>query len=161
MSFIKQKLDKLKLKLALLVVITLALPFISTVPAFATIVPSEPNGTAPPSVSSPSQSCNAGTGSADQDSFSCPDSAINCSSDKCDFVGTYVNPTIQVLSALFGVVAVISLIMGGIQYSSSGGDPQKVSNAKKRIGNTIISIFAFLFLYSFLQFLIPGGIFNR
>ena len=30
-----------------------------------------------------------------------------------------------------------------------------------RIAGTILAIFAYAFLYAFLQFLIPGGIFNR
>lgn len=90
------------------------------------------------------------------------DAALNaCKSSDCGFVASYINPAITALTAAFGVIAVISLILGGIQYSSSGGDPQKVSVAKKRIFNTIVAVFAYLFLYSFLQFLIPGGLFNR
>jgi hypothetical protein len=104
--------------------------------------------------------CPQGTTTA-KDSKSCEDAAITCSKSNCDLVNKYLNPIIEAMAAIFGTIAVISIIVGGIQYSSSQGDPQKVSNAKKRIINTIIAIFAFLFLYSFLQFLIPGGIFNR
>jgi hypothetical protein len=56
-------------------------------------------------------------------------------------------------------VAAISLIMGGVQYSSSNGDPQKITAAKNRISTTIIALVAYMFLFAFLQFLIPGGIF--
>jgi hypothetical protein len=89
------------------------------------------------------------------------DPAIKCGSDKCDFIGKYVNPAIKAFSITFGLVAAISIIMGGIQYSTSEGDPQKSANAKKRILNTIIAVVAYIFLYSFLQFLVPGGLFNR
>lgn len=79
----------------------------------------------------------------------------------CDLIDKYINPAINLLSFIFGLIAVISIIMGGIQYAASTGDPQKVTAAKDRIRNTIIAVAAYFFLYGFLQFLIPGGIFNR
>jgi hypothetical protein len=97
------------------------------------------------------------------DNGTCADSAAdpNASCDKqgCDLIGKYVNPLINLLSLMFGLIAVASLIFGGIQYSSSAGDPQKAGLAKKRISNTILAVIMYLFLYSFLQFLIPGGAF--
>jgi hypothetical protein len=92
-----------------------------------------------------------------------PDDAIKgCDSNNksCDFTGRYINPAINLLTVVFGIIAVISLILGGIQYSASAGDPQKVTKAKDRIFSTIIAILAYLFLYGFLQFLIPGGLFK-
>lgn len=89
------------------------------------------------------------------------DPAIECGSDKCDFIGKYINPAINVFTAAFGLIAAGSIILGGIQYSTSEGDPQKAANAKKRILNTIIAVVAYIFLYTFLQFLVPGGLFNR
>jgi hypothetical protein len=91
----------------------------------------------------------------------CADAGQNCSNDSCDFIGKYINPAIDLLSVSFGLIAVISIIAGGIQYTASAGDPQQASKAKSRITNTIIAVFAYLFLYAFLQFLVPGGIFNR
>lgn len=85
----------------------------------------------------------------------------NCSSSGCDLIQKYVNPIINLLSIIFGLIAVASLITGGIQYSASSGDPQRVTLAKRRITMTIVSVFAYLFMYAFLQFIIPGGLFNR
>jgi hypothetical protein len=65
------------------------------------------------------------------------------------------------LAGIVGIVVVISLIMGGIQYSTAEGDPQKSAKAKDRISKTIIALVAFFFFYAFMQFLIPGGIFNH
>jgi len=76
-------------------------------------------------------------------------------------VGKYINPTIKLLTILVGVVATISIIFGGIQYSTSAGDPAKVSAAKGRLTKTIIALVCYAFLYGFLQFLVPGGLFNR
>lgn len=79
----------------------------------------------------------------------------------CDLINLYINPAIDVLSGIFGLIAVISLILGGIQYSASEGDPQKASQAKDRIAKTIFAIMAYFFLFAFLQFIVPGGAFNR
>lgn len=92
-------------------------------------------------------------------SFSDPNAG--CEEDNCDFVKKYINPFIGLMSVTFGLIAIISLIMGGIQYTSSQGDPQKVTKAKHRIGNTILALVSYIFLYAFLQFLVPGGLFNR
>lgn len=89
------------------------------------------------------------------------DPAAKCDNGQCDLIGRILNPTINLLAATFGAVAVISIIIGGINYTTSEGDPQKAGKAKSRITNTLIAVVAFLFLYSFLQFLVPGGIFNR
>jgi hypothetical protein len=92
----------------------------------------------------------------------CTDPAITCTSNSsyCNLIKEYVVPTINLLSVAFGLIAVISLLLGAINYITSEGDPQKVSRAKMRIRNTIFSVVAFMFLYSFLNFLIPGGIFK-
>ena len=84
----------------------------------------------------------------------------NCSNGltSCDLLSKYINPFINFLSALVAVAVTISIIIGGIQYGSSGGDPSKVTAAKTRIRNSIIALVAFLFLYSFLNFLLPGGL---
>jgi hypothetical protein len=88
------------------------------------------------------------------------DPAVYCGASNCDFVAKYVNPAVNLFSLSFGLIAVISLILGGIQYSASEGDPQKAAAAKSRISNTILAIFAYLFFYVFFQFLIPGGLFH-
>src|ERR1700761_1036278 len=44
---------------------------------------------------------------------------------QCDLVTKYIDPLVAFLSALVGVAVVTSIIIGGIQYSSSAGDPSK------------------------------------
>jgi len=77
---------------------------------------------------------------------------------KCDLINNYVNPFIYFISAFVGVAVVISIIVGGIQYGSSGGDPSKVTAAKNRIRNSILALITYLFLFALLNFLIPGGL---
>ena len=72
----------------------------------------------------------------------------------------YVNPLITMLSVLVGVVIVIAIIYGGIEYIMAEGDPQKAAAGRKRIINALFALAAFLLLYGFLQFIVPGGVLN-
>ncbi len=89
-----------------------------------------------------------------------PPPTPGCSASGCDLVTTYIQPITDLLSGMVGIIVVISLIMGGIEYSTSEGDPQKSSKAKRRITNTLFALIAYFFLYAFLQFLIPNGVFH-
>lgn len=74
-----------------------------------------------------------------------------------DMLGNIVN----FLSAGIGVVVVIMIIIGGIQYITAGDNPSAVTAAKQRIGNALLALVIFLFTFAFLQWLIPGGVFER
>ena len=70
-----------------------------------------------------------------------------------------LNQIVNLLSALIGIVVVASIIFGGIQYITAGGNSSQVTAAKQRISMSILSLILFMFAYTFLQWLIPGGIF--
>ena len=55
-----------------------------------------------------------------------------------------------------GLVVVLMLIIGGIQYLTSFGDATAIKNAKNRITNAIIALMLFLLMYAILSFLLPG-----
>jgi len=78
--------------------------------------------------------------------------------NNCAIVG-YVLTAINTLSALVGLTVVIVIIIGGIQYSAAGDDPQKVQAARSKIQNALLALFIFIFMFSFLQWVVPGGIF--
>lgn len=73
---------------------------------------------------------------------------------------SYLQDGINLLTALAGLAITSSVIIGGIQYSTSGGNPQAAASAKKRIGNAFLALLALVFLYTFLQWIVPGGIFS-
>jgi len=59
----------------------------------------------------------------------------------------------------FGI-AVIILIIGGIQYMTAGGNPEKADKGKKLIINALIGIaivFAAVFILALVQGLLVGG----
>ena len=67
---------------------------------------------------------------------------------------------INILSATIGILVTVMIIIGGIEYSSAGGDPQKVAMAKKRITNALIALVSLFFLFVVINYLVPGGIFR-
>lgn len=70
-----------------------------------------------------------------------------------------INVVIDFLGALAGIIVVIMVIMGGIQFSTSSGDPQAVAKARSRIANALLALVGFGLLWAFLNFVIPGGLF--
>lgn len=80
-----------------------------------------------------------------------------CPKGEC-IINDYINPVVKALSATVGVIVVISLVVAGIQYSSAAGDPSKVGAAKSRIIKTLGAFLFFIFLYVFLNYIVPGGV---
>jgi hypothetical protein len=67
---------------------------------------------------------------------------------------------LRFMSVGVGVVVVVSIIVAGIRYSTSQGNPEVTAAAKDRIQSTIIALLIYVFIFSVLQFLVPGGIFQ-
>jgi hypothetical protein len=67
---------------------------------------------------------------------------------------------INVMSAGIGIVIIGAIIFGGIRYSAAGDNAQATAAAKQHIYNALIALVAFIFTFAFLQWLIPGGVFD-
>ncbi|MBA3757252.1 hypothetical protein H0X09_00070 [Candidatus Saccharibacteria bacterium] len=67
---------------------------------------------------------------------------------------------VNFLSIGVGVVVVAMIIFGGIRYIMAGDNPNAVTEAKNHITNALIALLAFIFVSAFLQWLIPGGVFD-
>ncbi len=74
-------------------------------------------------------------------------------------IQNYIQPLINFLGIGFGLITTIMIVIGGVQYSAAGDNPQAVQAAKKRIFNAIFALVVFMLMYAFLQFLVPGGLF--
>lgn len=68
---------------------------------------------------------------------------------------------INILTAGIGIAAVGGLIYGAILYTSAGDSSEQISQAKKTITNVVVGLVLFVGMYGLLQYIIPGGIFNR
>lgn len=85
-----------------------------------------------------------------------PGDSANCLKNNPIIV--WINFLINVLAAVVGVGAVAMLVFAGVQYTTAGDKPDQVEAAKKKIGAVVIGLVAFIFLYAFLNWLIPGGV---
>lgn len=86
----------------------------------------------------------------------CPSGSTGCDS----LVSKYINPFINFLAAGVGIIVTVMIVIGGIQYSASQDNPQAVQAARKRIANAVLALLAFALMWAFLQWIVPGGIFN-
>lgn len=78
--------------------------------------------------------------------------------DNCGIMA-YIRIFTDGLTVLVGVVVTAMLVFGGIQYSSAGSNPQKVQAAKQHISQALLALVLWIFMATFLQWLIPGGVF--
>jgi hypothetical protein len=76
-----------------------------------------------------------------------------------DCIRNDVQNFINFAAAGVGIIVVIMIIIGGVQYSTSRDNPQAVQAAKTKIINAVIAMICFIFVYAFLQWIVPGGIF--
>ena len=67
---------------------------------------------------------------------------------------------VNLLTAGIGIVAVGGIVYAAILYTSAGDNEGQTSKAKGLITNVVIGIVGFGLLYSFLQYIIPGGFMN-
>ncbi len=70
----------------------------------------------------------------------------------------YLKLILKFLSGAVGLVILLMLMIAGIQYITSTGDPKLVTNAKNRIINAITALVLFILAFAILSFIIPGGI---
>ncbi len=70
----------------------------------------------------------------------------------------YLKVLLKYLSTLVGMVVILMIVIGGIQYIVSAGDPTQIKNAKNRIINAIVALVLYLSAFAILSLIIPGGI---
>jgi uncharacterized membrane protein len=61
---------------------------------------------------------------------------------------------IRIALGFLGIIAVVLLILGGFKWMTAGGNEDKVSEAKRTIGQAIIGLLIILASYSIAQFVI-------
>jgi hypothetical protein len=63
---------------------------------------------------------------------------------------------VRFLGVMVGLVVILMIIIGGIQYITSNGDPNGVKAAKGRITGAITALVLYLLMFGILHYLIPG-----
>lgn len=67
---------------------------------------------------------------------------------------------INILTGGIVIASIGGVIYGAVLYSSAGGNSENIKKAKTIFMNIIIGIIMYVAMYSFLNYLIPGGVFN-
>lgn len=90
-----------------------------------------------------------------------------CFSGGLDTYGTGENPItvnllriISFLSIGIGILVTINVVMSGILWVTSGGDPQRKAKALSRIWNSAIALIIFIAGWTLINWLVPGGVLN-
>ena len=80
--------------------------------------------------------------------------------DKCDGGAIYkiLAECIEIFSILVGVLAILGIVIAGIMYATSAGDVARQTKARRRLIEVVIGIASYGLLFTFLNWLIPGGI---
>lgn len=80
---------------------------------------------------------------------------LDANSNSNNLMGT-VNTIINVIIGVIGFVAVVVIILGGVQYTTSAGDPGKVKKAKDTILYGIIGLVVALLAYAIVNFVLTS-----
>ncbi|MDO4870553.1 MAG: hypothetical protein Q3996_00425 [Candidatus Saccharibacteria bacterium] len=83
--------------------------------------------------------------------------ATNNSKDKLFGDGSVFNNVVNFLLFLIGIISVIMIIYGGIQYSLSAGDSSKVTSAKNTILYAIVGLIVAMLAFAIVNF-VTGAI---
>lgn len=78
-------------------------------------------------------------------------------SDSCGITRLLII-VINVVSGIVGVLVVAVLVVAGIQYTTSAGDPNAAAAARKRASNALLALVLYGMMYAFLQWIVPGGV---
>lgn len=77
-----------------------------------------------------------------------------------DPVSALVLTVINFLAIGVGIAVVGGIVYGAIRYTSANGNAAQSQAAIKIIAGSVVGLVIFIFMYSILNFLLPGGIFN-
>ena len=134
-----EKISKIKM-----VAVSFVMALAMTGTAMAVPSPEDPNPAA--SGSGSGSGTGSGSGSVDCDTYleqGKTKEDTDCQAQKnganTDLQGTVKN-VLQIIIGLVGILSVVMIIFGGIQYTTSAGDAQKVTKAKNTILYAIIGL---------------------
>ena len=81
----------------------------------------------------------------------------NSDPDTCQATGL-LDDFLNFLAILVLPLIVIMIVIGGIQYSMAAANPDAIKAARARIYKAILALACFIGLWSFLKWLLPGGL---
>ena len=87
-------------------------------------------------------------------SVTCSDPSVTGSTTKAN---SLIETALNLFSAIVGIIAVVMVIVGGIKYMTSGGEPAKAANAKDTllyagVGIVVVALSQFIVQFVFHRF---------
>lgn len=68
---------------------------------------------------------------------------------------------VNIMTAGVGVLALAGIVYGAVLYTSAGGSPEQIKKARTVFTNVVIGVIAFAGMFTLLNFIVPGGVFNQ
>lgn len=81
---------------------------------------------------------------------------VQCAGTSCITIAQYIQYVFIFAFMVVGIIGVVSLVIGGIQYFASSVSPEQKNNAKDRILNTILGIILLMFSFILLNTINPS-----
>ena len=94
------------------------------------------------------------TAASETSNLTCTD---NSDPDTCQATGL-LDDFLNFMAILVLPLIVIMIIIGGIQYSLAAANPEAIKAARARIYKAVLALVCFIGLWSFLKWLLPGGL---
>lgn len=82
--------------------------------------------------------------------------ASGCTDDSKDRIATVITNILNVVIGISGLIAVIFIIIGGVSYMTSAGDPNKIQTAKNTIKYAVIGLIVCALAFAIVNFAIAG-----
>lgn len=83
------------------------------------------------------------------------DGAIIDAPDGKEGIEKVLSITVDIMTAGVAILAVIGIVISGIQYLTAGGNEDKLKKSKRRIFEIVIGLAAYVIIYALLKWLLP------
>lgn len=80
--------------------------------------------------------------------------SVICGSGRGDNVDTVVSSVVNILMWIVGIVSVVMIVVGGMKYTMSNGDANKVQSAKNTILYSVVGVVVAVTAYVIVNFVV-------
>ena len=80
--------------------------------------------------------------------------------DHGEVILVIISRVLTILTYGVGAIGVLGITVAGVHYTMSAGNAGAAAKARTRIVEVLIGLLCWGLMYSFLEWLLPGGIFN-
>ena len=96
----------------------------------------------------------------------CPDGCVptsilgengcSCDSGNGEAIWDILKLVVRIMTTGIGILAILGVIIVGIQYLTAGANEEQVRKSKRRLSEIVIGVIAYVLIYALLDFLIPN-----